>query len=128
MQHGKLGDEGFGGGDADFPPGAGEDGVRGGTGQRAFGNVADGEVVEIAPVLFAFFQGGEGVGGFAGLGEGDEQGVCRHGDGAVEVFAGVFNAGRDAVFFEVVFHDQPGVVAGAAGDDVDLPRACEAVE
>ena len=40
VQHGKLGDEGFGGGDADFPPGAGEDGVRGGAGQRAFGKCA----------------------------------------------------------------------------------------
>ena len=62
------------------------------------------------------------------MGEGDKQGVCRHGDGAVEVFAGVFDAGRDAVFFEVVFHDQPGVIAGTAGDDVDLPRAREGIE
>ena len=58
VQDGELGHKGLGRGDADFAPGAGEDGMVRGAGQRAFGDVADGEVVVVAPVRFGFFEGG----------------------------------------------------------------------
>ena len=65
-------------------------------------------------------QGGQGVGGFAGLGDGDDQ-LLRVGDrGAVAVFAGDLDGARDAGDgFEPVAGGVAGVAAGAAGEDQD---------
>ena len=65
-----------------------------------------------------FADGGEGVGGFAGLGNGDDE-VGRIDDGiAVAELGGLFDFGKDAgEVFDGVFSDEPGIHGGAATDD-----------
>jgi hypothetical protein len=93
-ERGDLGGEGFGGGDADFGAGVGVDGAGGVAGDHGSDDVADGDGFGAEGDHFAL--GGEGVGGFAGLGDEQAEGVGV-GDGrAVAVFAGVVDFDGDA--------------------------------
>jgi hypothetical protein len=113
-----LGGEGFGRGHADFATGLGQQGQIGLTHQRADADVADRQAGEEAQLLA---QRGQGVGGFAGLRDGHEQGVGLHHHLAVAEFAGDFDLARDAgQFFQPVTGDHAGVVAGTAGDDLHI--------
>jgi hypothetical protein len=63
-------------------------------------------------------QRGQGVGGFAGLRDGDDQGVRVRHAVAVAVFAGDLDVHRQLGHrFDPVLGGQAGVVAGAAGQD-----------
>ena len=85
---------------------------------RALGDVANGERRQILR-FFGVTQRRQGVGRFAGLGYGHEQGVrCDHGF-AIAVFAGDLDARRDAAdLLDEVARHQAGVEAGAAGRDM----------
>ncbi len=112
--------EGFGRGHADFAAGLGQQSQVGFTHQRADADVADRQAGEEAQLL-GIAQRGQGVGGFAGLRDGDEQGVRLHHHFAVAEFAGDFDLARDpGQFFEPVTGNHTGVVAGAAGDDLHV--------
>ncbi len=65
-------------------------------------------------------QRGQGVGGLAGLGDGDEEGVRRHYMLAVAVLAGYLHmAGHAGEGLDPILGHKPSMVAGAAGDDGD---------
>ena len=72
-QHDALAGERLGGGDADFRAGVEIDAGIGFAGDGAADDVDDAEAN--APFSLAFAQGGEGVGGFAGLADGDDDGA-----------------------------------------------------
>ncbi len=114
----KLGGEGFGGRHADFATGLGQQGQVGLAHQGADADVADGQATEEAQ-LFGVAQCGQGVGGFAGLGDGHKQGVWLHHHLAVAEFAGDFDLARNAgQFFQPVTGNHTGVIAGATGDNL----------
>ena len=95
------------------------------THQRADADVADRQAAEKTQ-LFGVTQGGQGVGGFAGLGDGDEQGIRLHDDLAVAELTGDFDLARNTrQAFEPVTRDHAGVVAGAAGDDLHIAHLGE---
>jgi hypothetical protein len=59
-----------------------------------------------------------GVGGLAGLRDGEEAGIFEGLGGAVDVLAGVLDVdGNSGEVFEEDFADETGVAAGAAGGD-----------
>ena len=65
-------------------------------------------------------QGGQGIGGFPGLGDGDDKLVRVGHRGTVAVFAGDFDsAGQAGDSFEPVAGGEARMVAGAAGQDQD---------
>ena len=72
-----------------------------------------------APFSLAFAQGGEGVGGFAGLADGDDDGPLFHQRIAIAEFAGVGAFGDDlGEIFHQIIADQAGMPGGAlAGED-----------
>jgi hypothetical protein len=72
-QRGELGGEGLGRGDADLGAGAGHEAQRGFAHDGGFGHVADGQRAAHAQRL-GVLERGQGVGGFAGLRDGDDQG------------------------------------------------------
>ena len=120
QQADQLSGEGFGRSHADFATGLGQQGQVGFTHQRADADVADRQAGEEAQFL-GVAQRGQGVGGFAGLGDGHEQGVGLHHDLAIAEFAGDFDLARDAgQLFEPVTGNHAGVVAGAARDDLHV--------
>jgi hypothetical protein len=87
--------------------------------------MADSGTLQMASVLswpsaLGVAQGGQGVGGFAGLRDGDDQ-LARIGHrNTVAVFAGDFDVARHAGNgFEPVAGGVAGVAAGAAGEDED---------
>ena len=124
-QRDQLGGEGLGRGDADFRPGPGQETEVGGADQRRFRHVADAQAGAMAERL-GVFQRREGVSRFARLRQRDDQRAGRHGRFAVAVFAGDFDAARQAGdAFDPVTGDQAGVVAGAAGQDGDAPHVAE---
>ncbi len=110
----------LGGSDADFPSGAGEQGQRRLAHQRAFRDVADCQCGQIT-ALFGRPQRRQGVGGFAGLGDADEQRPRRRHSAPVAVFAGHLDRARNAELLQPVAGDHSGVIAGAARDDVNAP-------
>ena len=115
---GELGGEGLGAGDADLGAGVGGDGALGGAGDGGSDDVADGE--RLGTFADELLLGGDGVGGFAGLGD-EEAEVGGVGDGvAVAVLAGVVDVDGEAG--EALDHElagEAGVPGGAAGGDGD---------
>jgi hypothetical protein len=120
----QLGGEGLGGGHADLGAGAGHHRHVGFPHQRAFRHVADAQAAQVAHLLRGT-QGGEGVGGLAGLGDGDEQRVGRDHDLPVAELAGHLHVARHARLLQPVAGDEAGVVAGATGDDVHALRGVQ---
>ena len=123
----QLGGEGLGRGDADLRTGARHQHEVGLAHEARLRHVADGEGAEVAaPAPFA--QGGQGVGGFAGLRDRHEQRIGRHHRMAIAVFAGHLDAAGDVgEAFQPVAGDEAGVVAGAAGDDLHVAHALEQI-
>ena len=99
----------------------GVDGAVGVAGDRGADDVADGDGLGAVGDHLALR--GEGVGGFAGLGDEQAEGVGV-GDGvAIAVLAGVVDVDGDAgEALDHVLAGEGGVPAGAAGGDVDLGR------
>jgi hypothetical protein len=80
----------------------------------------------LQPLGLAPFQGGEGVGGFAGLRDG--QGERRFGDGWIavaELRRDLHVHGQTRQTFEQIFARQPGVVGRTAGHDLQPLDASE---
>ena len=117
-QHGDLGGEGLGGGDADLGPGMQVDAAIGFARDGAADDVADAQHLVAAPLALA--QPRQRVERFAGLGDDHQQGVLVEGRVAVAEFAGVFHLdGHVREFFDEIFPDQPGMPAGAARSNDD---------
>ena len=124
-QRGELGGERLGGSDADLGAGARQVAQARSAHQRAFGHVADRERRPIAE-RFGVLEGGERVGRFAGLRDGDEQPLRIGHRAPIAVFARDLGARRDAGnVFEPVAADERRVVARAAGDDVHRARGAQ---
>ncbi len=87
QQGGQLSGEGLGGGHADLGAGVGQEYQFGFTHQGALGDIADGQGSSITE-LPGHAQGGQGVGGLAGLGDGDEEGTGKHHLFAIAVLTG----------------------------------------
>jgi len=123
---GELGGEGLGGGDADLGAGVGSDGAVGFAGDSGADDVADCEGLGAFGDELAL--GGDGVGGFAGLGDEEADGVGV-GDGvAVAVLGGVVDVDGEAG--EALDHELAGeasVPGGSAGGDGDLGGGAELV-
>ena len=112
--------ERLGRGYADFATGLSQQRQVGLTHQRTDADVADRQAGEEAQFL-GITQRGQGVGGFAGLGNGDEQGVRLHHHFAVAELTGDFDLTRNTgQFFEPVTRDHTGVVTGTAGNDLHV--------
>src|SRR5690554_4268385 len=116
----QLGGEGLGGGYADLWAGFGQQAPVGFTDQGAAGNVTDGQAGQVA-LLFGVTQRCKGICSLAGLGDGNEKGIGWYRHLAVPILAGDFYLTRQPclLFYPVPSH-KTGVVAGAAGDDVDV--------
>ena len=89
--------EGFSGGDADLGSDVDVGSGIGFAGNRRSDDVAD--AIDHRASLFGHFDGGEGVGGFARLGYGDDDVVGRQDRVAVTEFAGVFDFDWDTGYF-----------------------------
>ena len=125
-ERGELRGEGLGGGDADFGTGVGVDGAVGFAGDHGADDVADGDGLRAERDHFALR--GEGVGGFAGLGDEQAEGVAIGNGIAIAVFAGVVDVdGQAREALDHVLAGEGGVPAGAAGGDVDAGGAGELV-
>ena len=117
-ERGKLRGECLGGGDADLRAGVGVDGAVGFAGHHGPDHVADGDGLRAEADHLAL--GGQGVGGFAGLGDEQAQRVAVGNGIAIAVFAGVVDVDRQAREpLDHVLAGQRRVPAGAAGGDVD---------
>src|SRR5690606_21778418 len=120
QQGDQLGGEGFGGGDTNFRAGLGQQAPVSFAHQGAAGHVADGQGAQVTLGL-GMTQRSQGVGGFAGLGDSNKQGIGGHGHLAITEFAGHFYLARQAgLLFNPVARYHTGVVAGAAGNDVNV--------
>src|SRR5690554_7533363 len=116
----QLGGEGLGGGYADLWAGFGQQAPVGFTDQGAAGNVTDGQAGQVA-LLFGVTQRCKGICSLAGLGDGNEKGIGWYRHLAVTILAGDFYlTWQPCLLFNPVPGDQTGMVAGAAGDDVDV--------
>ena len=117
-QRGELAGEGFGGGDADFRAGVSVDRAIGFAREHGADDVADAQNFRAFVARFA--HGREGVGGFTGLADGDDQ-IFLADDGiAIAEFAAVVHFDgnvRQALDHELA--GERGVPTGAAGDDLD---------
>ena len=119
--------ERLGRGHADFRPGVQINAAVGLAGDRAADDVADRQ--RRMPFAFHFAQGGQRVGRFAALRDGEQQRVAIQRRIAIAQLAGVFDFDRNAgEFLDQVFADQGRVPAGAAGgeDDADSHAAIAA--
>ncbi len=117
-QRHQLGGEGLGGRHADLGAGARHQHQRRFAHDRRLGHVAHGHLRQVRHLL-GQLERGQRVGGFARLGDGEEQRAFAHHRVAVAVFAGdLGRAGHAGQLFDPVTRHQAGVVAGAAGDDV----------
>ncbi len=115
---GELRGEGLGGGNADFRAGVGIDGAVSLARHHGVNHVADGHSLGAEGDHLALR--GEGVGGFAGLGDEQAERVAV-GDGvAIAVLAGIIDIdGQAGEALDHVFAGLRGVPTGAAGGDVD---------
>ncbi len=123
-ERGELRGEGFGGGDADLRAGVGGHGSGGETCDGGADDVADGE--GLGALGDEFLLRGDGVGGFAGLGDEQAEGVGVGNGVAVAVFGGVVDVdgeAREALDHE--FAGEAGVPGGAAGGDGDVGGGAE---
>ena len=95
-------------------------------GDRAADDVANGQ--RRVPLALHFAQGGQRVGRFAALRDGEQQRVVVDRRIAIAQLAGVFHFDRNpGQLLDQIFADQRRVPAGAAGgehDAVDRPRSC----
>ena len=125
-ERGELGSKGFRRSHSDFRAGVGGDGSGGEARDGGADDVADGE--GLGAFGDELVLRGDGVGGFAGLGdEQAEVGGVRDGV-AVAVFAGVVDVDGEAR--EALDHElagEPGVPRGAAGGDGDAGGVAEVV-
>ena len=129
VEDGELAGEALGGGDGELFAGAERERDGGFAGHGRGWDVGDGE--GFLAVGLSFAEGGQGVGGFAGLGDDDyggfvgggwggQNGICRTGTAAA-VFAGVLDVdGEAAQVFKRDLGDETSVAAGAAGSNEDL--------
>ncbi len=125
QQADQLGGERLGRGHADLRTGVGQQGQVGLAHQRAGADVADRQAGQVAGRL-GIAQGSQGIGGFPGLGDGDEQRVGLHRHLAVAELAGHLDlAGNAGQLFQPVAGDHAGVEAGAAGDDLHVAHLGE---
>ena len=112
------------GGDAGFGAGVGGDGALGFAGDGGSDDVADGEGFAAGGDEFAL--GGEGVGGFAGLGDEEADGE-RVGDGvSIAILGGVVHVAAEAG--EALDHElagEAGCQRGSAGGDGNLRGVVE---
>ena len=92
---GKLGGEGLGRGDTDFRAGAGDESQFRFTDDGRLRHVAD-RPGFLLPEALGMAQRGQGVGGFAGLRDGDDQLARIRTELAVAVFAGDFDGAGNA--------------------------------
>ncbi len=124
QERGELAGESLRGGDADFRAGVGEDGAVGFAREHRAHHVADGE--NFGAFLAGFAFGGERVGGFAGLADGDREAVLVDDGIAIAEFAAVIDFdGKMRQPLDHEFAGKPGVPAGAAGDDFDFAEILE---
>src|SRR6516162_4503851 len=93
-QHGDLGGEGLGAGDADLRSGVKVDAAVHGSGDGAADDVADAE--RALSLAFRFAQGGQRVRSFARLSDADDDRVLLHGRIAIAELRGVFDLDGDA--------------------------------
>ena len=116
VERGELRGEALGGGDGHFFSGPGEEVGVGFAGDGGVDDVGDGERLEA--VFLGDALGGGGVGGFAGLGDGDDERAAAIERFAIAVFAGVFDFdGNAGEFLNHELAAKPGVAAGSAGHD-----------
>ncbi len=124
-QRHQLGGESLGGGNPDFHPGAGHQHAIRFPHQRAFRHVADGQTRQVGP-LPTGPQCGQGIGGLARLGQGDEQGIGGHGRLAIAEFTGDFRHRRNAgQGLDPVARHQRGVIAGTTSHQMDRAHLAE---
>ena len=120
LQRHQLSGECLGGGNANFRAGLGHQMQFRLAYQRAVGHIANGHGREVAKLL-GLAQRGQRIRGFARLGDGDEQGTRTHRGLAVANLTGHFHgAGHTGPVFDPVAGHEAGVIAGTAGDDLDL--------
>ena len=120
-EHGDdLGGEGFGGGDGDFGAGVDVGATIDFAGDGGSDDIDDAEGFDTT--FFDFAQTSEGVGGFAGLGNNEGDGVFGDVEGAIAVLGGDddFSGEVGDELFEVVGGEEAGVVGGAAADNDDV--------
>ena len=123
-QRGQLAGKGLGGGHADLRSGVRIDRAGRLAGDHGAHRIADGQ--GLGAFLFGLALRRQRVGGFAGLRNHDGQRVRPHDGVAVAEFAAVVHLHRNAR--QLLDHElagQPGVPAGAAGDDLHLADARE---
>ena len=122
-----LADEALGRGDRDLLVGLGVDDAVALARHGAAHHIGDAEDLGALDARVA--DGGEGVGGLARLGHGNDE-RCRRDDGvAIAELAGRLDLGRDASpTLNKVLGNKAGVVAGAAGDHVDAVDVVELLE
>ena len=119
-QRGELGGEGPWSRRRRFPgPARGDEAQRAVADDGRFRDVADGQRLLLAECL-GVAQGGQGVGGLAGLRDGNDE-LARVGHrSAIAVFAGDLDiAGHAGDGFEPVAGGETGMAAGAAGENED---------
>ena len=115
-QHGHLAGEGLGGGHRDLRAGVQIDAAAGLAGDGGADDVA--QAHHEGAFLVGLAHGGQGVGGFAGLGDGDDQVAAAEDRVAVAELGGLLDFGVDVgQVLEGVFADQAGVQRGAAADE-----------
>ena len=120
QQCGELGGKRLGGGHANFRAGMGQQPPVCLTHQGAARHVANRQGAQVL-LLAGIAQRSQGIGRFSGLGDGDQQGALGHTDLTVTVFAGDLDlTGQAGLLFDPVAGNHTGVVAGAAGDDVNI--------
>ena len=104
-QYGNLGGEGFGGGHPDFGTGMGIGAGMGGPGYGGTNHIANAQ--DGGSFFFGHFDGGQGIGRFSGLRDGDDHVFGVNHRVSVPEFGGVFHLHRGAgKFFEEVFPNQ----------------------
>ena len=126
--------EGFSRRHADFRSCVGHQHQVGFAGERGFRLVADGQrghvsagvIVAAVAEGLGIAQRGERIGGLARLRKRHEQAVLGHHRVAIAIFARQFDvAGNTRHRFEPVARDQPGMMTGTAGHDMDRLDAFE---
>ena len=124
-EHGDLGSEALGAGDADLGTGVEVDAADGLTGDRGADDVADGERGVAAAAGFA--ECAQGIGRLAGLGQDKDEGVIVERGVAVAELTGVLDLDRQVgQALDQVLADQCSMPARAAGGEDDAPDTAQA--
>ena len=116
QQHGHLAGERLGGGHRNFRPGMEIDAAAGLAGDGGAHHIA--ETHHEGALLLRLAHGGQGVGRFTGLGNGDDQVAAAEDRIAIAELGGLLDLGVDVrEILERIFADEPGVQRGAAADE-----------